>query len=68
MAARLGNEQTTTVRVRVNGRLTGAYKREGGAPQGAVLTPAKYNGAKSPLARLEKRGLGVLVGKTTVTG
>jgi hypothetical protein len=57
------------IRVRVNGRLTSAYSRDGGAPQGAVLTPAKYNGAKSPLqASLEKRGMGVRVGETTITG
>ena len=35
------------IRVRVNGRLTSAYSREGGAPQGAVLTPENFNGAKS---------------------
>ena len=33
------------------------------------MTPAKYNGVKSPLQeRLEKKGLGIMVGKTVIVG
>ena len=57
------------VRVVVHGQLSAPYKRSGGAAQGAVLTPTKYSAVKSYLQeRLERMGLGVMVGDRCVTG
>ena len=53
----------------VNGKLSRSFKRTNGSPQGAVLTPEKYNCYKHiSLTRIESLPIGIRMGSIFIKG